>query len=104
MKATELVTKHLASIGVDPNALLFADLDRKHWNEHKLNTEWRKIRAIAGFNGRFHSLRTFSATEFAKRNPTDRELMERFGHRDIKTAMRYQRTTGREADLLRGIS
>jgi hypothetical protein len=34
-------------------------------------------------------------------NPTSKELMDRFGPRDIKTAMRYQRTTGRDAELLR---
>ena len=44
---------------------------------------------------------TFAATEFAKLNPTSQELMDRFGHRDIKTAMRYQRSTGRDAELLR---
>jgi len=37
-------------------------------------------------------------------NPTDRELMERFGHRDLATAQKYQRTTGRESQLLRGQS
>ena len=31
----------------------------------------------------------------------DRALMNCFGHREIVTAQKYQRTTGREAELLR---
>ena len=62
------------------------------------------VKREARFKRRFHSLRTYAATEFAKLSPTNQELMDRFGHRDIKTAMRYQRTTGRDAELLRKLS
>ena len=99
--ASELLIKYLTQVPLDPEALLFAKSGNKHWGEYDLNSIWRKIRSVANYKGRFHSLRTFAATEFAKANPTNQELMDRFGHRDIKTAMRYQRSTGRDVELLR---
>lgn len=102
-RASDLVIKHLENVPIEPEALLFSR-DAKasqHIAEHGLNPTWRKVRKAANYNGRFHSLRTFAATEFAKANPTNQELMDRFGHRDIKTAMRYQRSTGRDLELLR---
>ena len=101
--ASDLVIKHLTQVPIDPEALLFfkGASPTQHLAESDLNPTWRKIRKLANFQGRFHSLRTFAATEFAKANPTNQELMDRFGHRDIKTAMRYQRSTGRDLELLR---
>jgi integrase len=99
--ASELLIKYLTQVPIDPEALLFAKSGNKHWGKYDLNPIWRKVRAAANYQGRFHSLRTFAATEFAKANPTNQELMDRFGHRDIKTAMRYQRSTGRDVELLR---
>jgi len=106
LRISDLVFAHLRTIPIDPESLLFTRkaLSNDHWGKYDLNPHWRKLRAQAGYGGRFHSLRTFAATEFAKLNPTSQELMDRFGHRDIKTAMRYQRTTGRDAELLRGLS
>jgi integrase len=103
LSVTDVITRHLKSIPIDPDALLFSRKSgtNLHWGEYDLNPKWRKVRAQAGFTGRFHSLRTYAATEFAKLNPTSQELMDRFGHKDIKTAMRYQRSTGRDAELLR---
>jgi integrase len=103
LSVSDLIIKHLAQIPIDPEALLFGKgvNGNQHWGEYDLNRIWRQVRALAGFNGRFHSLRAYAATEFAKLNPTSQELMDRFGHRDIKTAMRYQRSTGRDAELLR---
>jgi len=100
---TALITAHLKKTGIDPDALLFPRKQgvNEHWSEYQLNPIWRRTRALAGYSGRFHNLRTYAATEFAKLNPTSKELMDRFGHRDIKTAMRYQRKTGRDAELLR---
>jgi integrase len=102
---SDLINAHLKQMSIDPEALLFPR--SKHLNEHmgeyQINPYWHKVRALAGYMGRFHSLRTYAATEYAKLNPTNQELMDRFGHRDIKTAMRYQRTTGRDAELLRRI-
>jgi len=103
---SELINAHLKQMSIDPEALLFPR--SKHLNEHmgeyQINPYWHKVRALAGYTGRFHSLRTYAATEYAKLNPTNQELMDRFGHRDIKTAMRYQRTTGRDAELLRKLA
>jgi integrase len=101
--ASDLVIKHLTQVPIDPEALLFSKgaNPTQHLAETDLNPAWRKVRKLANFQGRFHSLRTFAATEFAKANPTNQELMDRFGHRDIKTAMRYQRSTGRDFELLR---
>ena len=106
LSVSDLLIKQLAQIPIDPEALLFGkgENGNKHWGEYDLNPIWRQVRALAGFNGRFHSLRAYAATEFAKLNPTSQELMDRFGHRDIKTAMRYQRSTGRDAELLRRLS
>lgn len=106
LAVSNLVIGHLKQVRLDPEALLFprTEIGNEHMGEYQINPNWRKVRALAGFTGRFHSLRTFAATEFAKLNPTNQELMERFGHRDIKTAMRYQRTTGRDAELLRRLN
>lgn len=105
LETTEDILKHLKSVSISPEALLFPRRpgSEEHWGEYQIKPHWEKIRALAGFSGRFHSLRAYASTEFAKLNPTDRELMERFGHRNIITAQKYQRTTGREAQLLRGI-
>jgi integrase len=98
------ILNHLKKISISPEALLFPRRtgSEEHWGEYQIKPHWEKVRALAGFSGRFHSLRAYASTEFAKLNPTDRELMERFGHRNIITAQKYQRTTGREAQLLRG--
>jgi integrase len=98
-----ILLEYLTEVPSGEEALLFSrECDgRTHLGEYDLNPSWRKSRSIAEFRGRFHSLRAFAATEFAKANPTAAELMERFGHKDIKTAMRYQRTTDRELELLK---
>jgi integrase len=103
LHVSALITAHLKQVGIDPDALLFPYKPgtNTHWGASQINPLWKRTRALAGYTGRFHALRTYAATEFAKLNPTSKELMDRFGHRDIKTAMRYQRTTGRDAELLR---
>ena len=103
LAVSDLINAHLKQVSIDPEALLFPrkQLGNEHMGEYQINPLWRKVRALAGYTGRFHALRTYAATEFAKLNPTNQELMDRFGHRDIKTAMRYQRSTGRDAELLR---
>ena len=102
---SDLINAHLKQMSIDPEALLFPRSKSlsEHMGEYQINPYWHKVRALAGYTGRFHSLRTYAATEYAKLNPTNQELMDRFGHRDIKTAMRYQRTIGRDAELLRRI-
>lgn len=102
---TPLLKTHLKTVGAFPDALLF---ERKpgsgeHWLEFQMNPYWREARAAAGFSGRFHSLRGFALTVFAQQGATAFELMDRGGHRNIKTAMEYQRATGRSRALLKGI-
>lgn len=106
LAVSDLINTYLKQVSIDPEALLFPrkQIGNEHMGEYQINPLWRKVRALAGYTGRFHALRTYAATEFAKLNPTNQELMDRFGHRDIKTAMRYQRTTGRDAELLRKLS
>jgi integrase len=101
-RANAIIKRHLAGVPADPEALLFPrgpGMDG-HKGEHQIRTVWNFVRAQAGFSGRFHSLRAYAATEFGKTGATAIELMSRFGHRDVETAMRYQRTTGRELELL----
>jgi hypothetical protein len=104
--ANQILTAHLKTVGISPNSLLFTRNEalNEHWGEYQINPEWRKVRELAGYVGRFHSLRAFAATEFAKTGATTQELMDRFGHKDVLTAMRYQRSTGREAQLLQRLS
>jgi integrase len=103
LSVSPLITAHLKQVAIDPDALLFPRKQgtNEHWGRYQINPVWRRTRALAGYPERFHNLRAYAATEFAKLNPTNQELMDRFGHRDIRTAMRYQRTTGRDAELLR---
>jgi integrase len=104
-RVNEIITSHLRSVPIDPEALLFPanSSSNSHFSKHQLGRSWYRIRAQAGYPARFHSLRAFSATEFGKTGATPKEIMDRFGHRDINTAMRYQRSTGRDAELLRRI-
>jgi integrase len=98
-----IILDYVKSIpAINKDALLFVT-DRAlntPYAQHRIDRNWRKLREIAGYGGHFHSLRAFSATEFGKTGATTIEIMERYGHRNIKTAMRYQRSTGREVELL----
>jgi integrase len=103
--ANQYVTKHLTTLPINPDALLFP---RKagsslHWGKYQMNPVWRAVRAQSGFQGRFHSLRAFHLTQYGLTGATAAELMARGGHRDLATAQRYQRTTGRETQLLKKI-
>jgi integrase len=103
LEASPILQEHLKSVSIDPEALLFAKDpgSKQHWSKDQLNPYWKKLRALAGFPHRFHSLRAYHLTHYALTNATLREIMDRGGHSDIKTAMRYQKTTGRETELLR---
>ena len=97
-----LVAGYLQENRIIERELLFSlDEERKiHWGESMLNPRWRKIRSAAGYRGRFHSLRAFHLTQYAIAGATTRELMDRGGHRDVATAMKYQRNLGRQAALV----
>ena len=103
---TELIKRHLATVAAYPDALLFerGSGSNEHWSSYKLRPEWERVRAVAGYTGTFHSFRSFAMTEFAQLGGTLFEIMSRGGHRNAKTAMLYQRATGREIDLLRTLS
>lgn len=101
----DLVTSHFRNIPISPEALLFAN-DRahlKHWNESFVRSQWERLRPIANYPGTFHSFRAYAATQFGLTGATNREIQDRFGHSDFKTANRYQRSTGRETQLLRSL-
>lgn len=96
---------HLKSVAAYPDALLFdrAPGSGEHWLEYQLNPLWRAARDGAGYSGTFHSLRAFAGTTFAQSGATTFETMDRLGHRNIKTAMAYQRATGRDRELVKGL-
>jgi len=100
-----VLKSHLKSVAAYPDALLFERRpgSGEHWLEFQLNPLWRAARAAAGFSGTFHSLRAFAGTTFAQNGATTFETMDRLGHRNIKTAMAYQRATGREKELVKGL-
>jgi len=103
--ASEALDSHLAALGDGEEQLLFPNQRNplKHQGEYELRGAWHRAQNESGFTGRFHSLRAFAATQFGLQGATAIELMERLGHRNIKTAMRYQRSTGRESQLLQGM-
>jgi integrase len=103
--ANQYLTKYLTTIAINPEALLFPRNEGSslHWGKYQINPVWRAVRTKAGFHGRFHSLRAFHLTQFGLTGATAAELMARGGHRDLATAQRYQRTTGRETHLLKKI-
>lgn len=105
-EASPMILEHLKSVNISPEALLFSkDPEANtHWSEDQLNPYWKKLRALAGFPHRFHSLRAYHLTYYAQTGATLREILSRGGHSDIKTAMRYQKNTGRERELLRKMS
>lgn len=99
----EIITAHLKTVGINPDAALFprkpgSDL---HWGKYQINPLWRHVRAASGFSGRFHDLRAYHLTQFGLTGATPTEIMDRGGHSDYKTALRYQRATGRESELIK---
>ena len=101
--ASALVQSHLTSVNLDPDALLFTDQPQAnlHWGYHRTRPEWQRVCKAANFKGRFHSLRSFAMTQYATQGATLKDLMDRAGHNNVGTAMRYQRESGREIELVR---
>lgn len=96
----DAIRKHLHSVPLDPEALLFPDPGtNNHYPNHKLNRTWEKIRKQSGYSGSLHTLRSFAGTQYAMTNATAREIMDYLGHNNIKTAMRYQKNPGRQVAL-----
>lgn len=99
----KLLAQHMSKIGIHPEALLFPrnpSTPELYFTEHQLQRTWEKIRAVAGYKGSFHSLRAYALTRFAQLGATNQEIMDRGGHTDIRVAMKYQRSTGRERELI----
>ena len=104
-RAGEVLTAHLLTVGIHKEALLFEKKpgSGEHWGEHQHRQYWYKLRKSTGYLYNFHLLRAFHSTAVAQQGLTNQELMDRLGHKDIRTAMRYQRTTGREVEIIRGL-
>lgn len=100
-RAHPAVLELLSRTPIHQTALLFPRLDGTDEIPHegRFNSQWRRVRSIAGFGGRFHSLRSFHLTQYGLTGATAVEISARGGHKDLKTAMRYQRTTGRDGEL-----
>lgn len=105
LELSPVLKAHLKTVGAYPDALLFerGPGSGEHWREFQMKPYWDAVRAAAGYSGRFHSLRAFAGTTFAQTGATTYEIMDRLGHRNIKTAMDYQRATGRDRALLKRI-
>ena len=102
--AEDILRERLQAIPEHPETLLVSKdpAGTVHWAKSKLNPGWHKVRAVAGYGGRFHSLRAYHLTWFGQRGASLKELQARGGHATHVMVMQYQRTTGRELDLLRG--
>ena len=102
--AERILLERLQTIAEHPDTLLVSKDKggQEHWGRSMLNPRWQNLRAQAGYGGRFHSLRNYHLTWFAKQGATLREVMDRGGHSTPRMALRYQRSTGREISLLGG--
>jgi integrase len=100
-RAHTSVLELLSRTAIHSTALLFPRVDGSEEVPHegRFNSEWRRLRLVAGYSGSFHSLRSFHLTQYGLTGATAVEISARGGHKDLKTAMRYQRTTGRDRDL-----
>lgn len=101
----EVLDEQLKRVPLGAEQLIFPHLSdpSRHQGEHELRGAWNHAREASGFKGRYHSLRAFASTQYGLLGATAIELMDRLGHRDVKTAMRYQRNTGREVALLKSL-
>jgi len=84
-----------------PDGLLFPARNGGHLAESTFTKSWYPARAAAGRDGdlSWHTLRAFAGTRFTQKGATMAEVMKRLGHTSTAAAMRYQRTTGRDAVL-----
>ena len=100
---SEVISSHLKTMEtIDPEGLLFPyqhDFNR-HYPNHALNRLWEKIRNETGYRGSIHSLRHFAGTSYGMTGATLREIMDRLGHSNTRTAMLYQKNSGRELELV----
>lgn len=107
--ANEYIINHLEKfVGPDEEALLFSAVrNPKHHLAHSTFwRHWSKARQAAlREDVTFHGLRHKSATAYAQVGATMMELMERYGHNDVKVAMMYQQVAAeRDAELVKLMS
>ena len=100
----QILLERLQQIPEHPETLLVSrdQAGKVHWGESMLNPPWRKLRAQAGYSGRFHALRAYHSTWYTQQGATEKETNDRLGHTTSRIARRYQRSTGRETSLLGG--
>ena len=77
--AEEILRERLQAIPEHPETLLVSKdpAGTVHWAKSKLNLGWHKVWAVAGFGGRFHSLRAYHLTWFGQRGASLKELQAR---------------------------
>ena len=85
------------------DALLFPAAGGGHMNQSTLAKSWYPARKAAGRDDlAFHALHHYEGTKFAQMTgATQKEVQDRLGHATNQAAMRYQHSTGREAELAR---
>lgn len=77
-----------------PGELLWTDSTGSYLGQSALQYHWRKTRAKANRPDlHFHALRHYAGTRYAQAGATTKELLDRLGHSNISTAMRYQHAT-----------
>lgn len=104
-RASSELSKHLARLStIDPGALLFPRSlgVNEHFGEHQLNRIYDKLRKQVQYSGPFHSFRHYAGTQFVLKGATLVETLDRLGHSNFKTGLRYQQNTHREVELLLG--
>lgn len=89
-----VVVQHLATIGPEPDALLFPGADGGYLRRgHFYHQVWTPALRSAGLHVRFHDLRHSGLTWAAAQGATIAELMHRAGHASAHAAMLYQHAT-----------
>ena len=102
LSASKILETHLRNVNnIDPEGLLFPnDETGVHFPEHKLNRIYDRMRKAVGYSGTFHSFRHYAGTQYGILGATLIETLDRLGHSNFKTGLRYQQNTHRELELL----
>jgi integrase len=85
----------------DSEALLFSldPFGKFHLLESTIRNEVKKSFAQFGIKKGLHTLRRYSLTKWGQGGASLVEIMRRGGHKNVKAAMLYQRSTGRDSEL-----
>ncbi len=86
--------RHLATVGPDPDALLFVTKSGGPMRPATLHAAWQRACGRVGIEGlRFHDLRHTGNTLAAATGASTKELMSRMGHASARAALIYQHAT-----------